>query len=350
MHTIKTNCEAYTIQIDHQKHTNSHHGICSSIRCRYYLAQQLYRRQLTQRQPPYAPTTSFLGGYPEISVDVPICAVFLAIFLTSAISNGILFQHNRRRGHFFLFTALFTGFSMARVLTCVLRIVWATRKDNVSVGIAATLFANLGYFILFIANLLFAQRILRARRPRLGWHPAVKTVLILAYCCLALVAVLVIVFTVLSYYTRDMSLLLVVKDVQLAAATYLFVFVVSPYLLLLAAWLPGLSRPSPEQTFGVASLEHKTIILLVLISLMTLDDGFKFGTAWLGAVYPLSNPPWYHSRACYYCFGFMLEVLYLIVVLAFRVDLKFHVPNGSSKVRSYAGSEEKPDRTGSEDL
>jgi hypothetical protein len=49
----------------------------------------------------------------------------------------------------------------------------------------------------------------------------------------------------------------------------------------------------------------------------------------------LNDPAWYHSRAAFYCFGYMLEIGILCIYVFGRVDKRFHVPNGSWKRRSY---------------
>ncbi|RMJ12519.1 hypothetical protein CDV36_007848 [Fusarium kuroshium] len=69
--------------------------------------------------PPYLITTAAtLGGRPTPSVDDPICGVFIAFFLASAIFNMSIYQRNRRRGHKFLFSAVLCGFSIARIVAC----------------------------------------------------------------------------------------------------------------------------------------------------------------------------------------------------------------------------------------
>lgn len=287
------------------------------------------------RQPPYQSTGATLGGRPDVTTDIPLCAVFIAIYLACAVTSISIFRTNLKRGHKFIISALFTGFCMARVGTCVLRIAWATRLENVSLGIAAQLLVNLGVFLLYIINLLFAQRILRARRPHIGWHRALKAVFITSYICLGLVAVLVISFTVLSFYTLDASLLRACIDIQHAASTYLTVFVVAPYAILLAAYVTKPSQTSPVNAFGRQSIEFKTLILLVLVSLMTLEQGFKYAVSWIQAGYTINDLPWYDSKACFYIFGFMLEVLYILTALSFRSDQLFHVPDGSSKRQTY---------------
>ena len=172
-----------------------------------------------------------------------------------------IFRANLKRGHKFIISALFTGFCMARVGTCVLRLAWATRLENVSLGIAAQLLVNLGVFLLYIINLLFAQRILRARRPHIGWSRALKAVFITSYVCLGLVAVLVISFTVLSFYTLDANLLRACIDIQHAASTYLVVFVAVPYVVILAAYATKPSATSKAAAGVNGQVSHHQNLL-----------------------------------------------------------------------------------------
>jgi hypothetical protein len=50
-----------------------------------------------------------LGGAPEIGVDIPITAVFLAMFIMGAVAHMTIFQLNRRKGHKFLMSGLLFG-------------------------------------------------------------------------------------------------------------------------------------------------------------------------------------------------------------------------------------------------
>jgi hypothetical protein len=59
--------------------------------------------------PPYRPTTWALGGVPKKNVDIPITAVFLALFMISATWHMTIFQLNNKKGHKFLFNAALFG-------------------------------------------------------------------------------------------------------------------------------------------------------------------------------------------------------------------------------------------------
>ena len=59
--------------------------------------------------PPYLPTTWALGGRATKSVDIPITAVFLALYIGSAAWHMTIFQKNNKRGHKFVFNAVLFG-------------------------------------------------------------------------------------------------------------------------------------------------------------------------------------------------------------------------------------------------
>ena len=83
-------------------------------------------------QPPYLPQGAAIGGMPTVAVDVAPLSVFIFLYLTSAVINIVIFQTNLRKGHKFIISGLLVGFSMARVLTCTLRIVWSVQTNNIS--------------------------------------------------------------------------------------------------------------------------------------------------------------------------------------------------------------------------
>lgn len=284
--------------------------------------------------PPYASPNAGIGGLPEIIPDVPISAVFLVLYLGFAIANMTILQINLRRQHKFIISGALFGFSMSRIVTFILRIVWATHQHNVRLAIAANVFVNAGVLVVYVVNLLFAQRILRARQPALGWHRVLGTILKVSYVGIGGALVLVIFSVVQGSYTLDPQLLKDVRDIQLAAITYLLVFTTLPLWLLAAAHFL-LPRSADAEHFGHGSMRAKVIINLVSTCLCIFIAGFKAGTAW-ETPRPASNPTWYHSRPAFYVLGFVLELLVLSILTFSRVDRRFHVPDGSKQPGDYS--------------
>lgn len=221
---------------------------------------------------------------------------------------------------------------MSRVGALVLRIAWATRRHNVRLGVAAGVFVNAGVLILYIINLVFAQRILRALQPKLGWNPALSIALKVCYALIGGVLVMVITAAVLSVYTLNMSTLKAVRDVTLAASTYLLVFDTFPLILLaLAHFLPASDE---QENFGESSMSKKKLIVLVAGCLVVLQAGFKTGTAYMPARLA-AHPAWYQSKAAFYTFQFTIEIIILAILTISKPHHVFHVPNGSKKAGDY---------------
>ena len=66
--------------------------------------------------------------------------------------------------------------------------------------------------------------------------------------------------------------------------------------------------------------------LLVLVGgLLTLDVGFRTGVAYISSDGSSAGEKWYHSRAAYYCFGFLVEVAIVYLYGLARLSPWFRV-------------------------
>ena len=247
---------------------------------------------------PYAPNASLIGGRPTIGVDVPICAVFLALFMVGAAGNMTIFQINRRRGHKFIMSALSFGFCMARIATMVMRIVWANYPNDIQIGIAASILVSAGVLILFIINLIFAQRVLRAAHPHFGWHKVLSTIFKVLYVLIGLMLATVITATVQTFYTLDKNIRRIDRDLQLTAGTYLMFIAFLPIpMIILGLIVP---RKTRVEKFGKGRWRTKIAILLTSTTLLCLGAAFRGGTNFKNPR-PITNPAWYHAKWCFYC-------------------------------------------------
>lgn len=70
-------------------------------------------------------TTPVFGGVPSAVPDLPVTAVFLALFLAGAGAHGWRYREQSKMRHPLLLTALVLSFCLVRVLTCIGRLVWA---------------------------------------------------------------------------------------------------------------------------------------------------------------------------------------------------------------------------------
>jgi hypothetical protein len=93
---------------------------------------------------PFAPPDALLGGIPTVTLDVPITAIFLVLFLLGAATHMTIYNKNSKRGHKFILSDLFFDFCMVRTVTTTMRIVWAFRPENNSIVLAALIFENAG--------------------------------------------------------------------------------------------------------------------------------------------------------------------------------------------------------------
>ncbi|KAF9887209.1 hypothetical protein FE257_010463 [Aspergillus nanangensis] len=294
-------------------------------------ALQLRADSQQQHATPSVPPAS-LGGIPSVLPDIPICAVFLVLYVSFAATNMTIFQRNKRRGHKFVLSVLLFGFSMARITTLVLRIVWATRNQNSSLAIAANIFVNAGILIVYIINVILGQRILRGKQPAVGWNRGLRIAYKILYASIVGALAMVITSLVVSINTTNLHTQAQCRDVQLAAITYLLVFTCLPLVHILVAFL--MPRSAQEETFGQGSLKSKAIIVALSSCICMLIAGFKAGTIWSPAR-PAFNPAWYHSKACFYAFNFLCEILVLTLLVSTRFDRRFFVPNGCNQPGDY---------------
>lgn len=281
---------------------------------------------------PYPPKIASIGGTPTVNVDVPITAVFLFLFMCGAAGHMTIFQINKRRGHKFIMSALTFGFCMARIMTMVLRIVWACFPHDVQIGIAATIFVSAGVLLLFVINLIFAQRVLRAAHPHFGWHKAVSRIFLAMYLIVGLMLAMVITATIQSFYTLDVTIRSIDRKLQQAASTYLMFIAFLPIpMVILGLIVP---RKTRVEKFGSGRWRTKVAILLTSATLLCLGAAFRCGTNFKNPR-PRDDPAWYQAKWCFYFFNFTIEITVVYLFLALRVDRRFHVPNGSKGPGDY---------------
>ncbi|KAI9724030.1 MAG: hypothetical protein M1812_000748 [Candelaria pacifica] len=290
---------------------------------------------MAKQKAPYAPTTASLGGIPTTKVDVPITAIFLFLFLLGAVAHMTIFQLNKKKGHKFIMSGLMFGFCMSRLAACTLRIVWSTQQQNVPLAIAASVFVSAGVVLLFIINIIFTQRILRATHPHFGWHRALSLAFKIYYASVVLSLIMLITCTVQSFYTLNHNTRRIDRDVQLYGATYFSVTAFFPIPALILGY--AFPRTTRTEKFGQGRFRSKIIVLLIGATLLTLGSAFRAGTAYK-TPRQRNNPAWYHSKACFYLFDFTIEITVIYLYAAVRVDRRFHVPNGSHGPGDYSGA------------
>ena len=289
---------------------------------------------MPQQHAPYPPKNAALGLTPTVGVDVPITAVFLFLFILGAIAHMTIFQLNMRRGHKFIMSGMMFGFCMARITTCVMRIVWATRPTHVPIAIAAQIFVAAGVVLLFVVNLIFAQRIIRASHPNSGWHPVFSKFFVFLYVLIVITLVMIITAVIQSFYTLNKNTLRIDHDIQLYGQTLYAVLAFLPILLILGGLV--IPRNTRVEKFGSGRFRYKIYILSLSTVLLTLGAAFRVGINYK-TPRPRNDPAWYHSKACFYIFNFVVELAVIALYVLVRVDLRFYVPNGSRRAGDYSG-------------
>lgn len=313
--------------------------------------EMLTQPQTMPQHKPYPPRVAGLGLIPTKSLDDPITSVFLVLFVLGAAAHMTILQVNLRRGKKFIMSGLLFGFCMARITTCTMRLVWTSYITDVSVAIAAQIFVAAGVLLLFVINLIFTQRVMRASHPDWAWTKSFSLAFKLYYVTIVLMLSALIFCTVEGFYTLDMNIRRIDRDVQLVGSTYFAVAAFLPMpLLALNAILPKPKTSSGVEKFGEGRFRTKVYIILFSSFILTLGAAFRSGIAYVPR--PKSNPAWYHSKACFYIFNFTIEVVVVALYAGIRVDKRFHIPNGSKGPGDYLGKEgeegEEGDKVGVE--
>ena len=260
----------------------------------------------------------------------------LLLFIAGAATHLTIFRINHKRDHKFVFSAMLFGFCMARTMTLVLRIVWASRPRSVNIAIAANIFVQAGVLLLFIVNLIFAQRLVRSYHPRLGWSRGLGWAFRFLYFCVAALLIMVITATVESFFTLDMGTRRIDRDIQLFAGTFLAALAFLPIPITLVAVTAPRVNHRPEK-FGQGRQRTKIWLLLFTSAVLALGAGFRIGVSFT-APRPAADPAWYHSKACFYCFNFVIELVVVYAYAIARFDRRYHVPDGSSGPGHYSGA------------
>ncbi|KAH8732599.1 hypothetical protein GQ44DRAFT_670152 [Phaeosphaeriaceae sp. PMI808] len=290
--------------------------------------------------PPYPPRNQVLGGGPSIIPDVPVTAAFLALYLIFGIIHVKIFRSNKGREHKFVFNGAILGLCKIRVITMALRMAWTYHPRNVGLGLAANIFVYVGTIILFAINWFFVQRIVRAQHQRLGWSTAYRIFHRGALVVLVVSLIMVILANVWQFYTLNENIFRVLRALQLTGQTYFTVFSFAPAVLVLISVL--IPRNDIEK-FGAGRLSINISILLFAVTVLTIGQLFRCVVLWIpqtpvrGPTGRLVEAPWYLHKICFYVFNFVTEVLVVIMFAIVRVDIRFHVPNGSRMSGDYSG-------------
>lgn len=290
------------------------------------------------RGPPYPPRDAGLGGTSSVLPDVPISVTFLVLYFIFGVVHVLIFNANKNQGHKFIFNGAILGLCKIRIITMALRIAWAYHPGNLSLAIAANIFVYVGAIILYVVNWFFVQRIIRAQHADRGWSTPYRFFHRAALGCLGISLILIIVSQVWKNFTLNERELTIFRALSLTGQTYFTIFCIAPAALIIISLI--FPRTDVEK-FGAGRLSIKIGILLAGVAILSIGQIFRCVLVWIPQT-PLVTAqsaamhlPTYLSKACFYVFNFVTEILVIAMFAIFRVDLRFHVPNGSRQSGDY---------------
>ena len=222
---------------------------------------------------------------------------------------------------------------MARMVTMSLRIVWAVYPNSARISLAAQIFVSAGIILLFIINIIFSQRILRACIPSLGWNRIISWGFIFLYFTIIATLAILVTSIVQIYHTLDRSIIAIDVSLQRFGVTYFLIVCVLPFLFIAIALL--YSGKSQTDNFGTGSIQKKMAILSLSAALLAIGAAWRTSNVWCDRRPLDSSTPWNLSKAAFYVFNFTLELIVVYLYALFRIDKVFHIPNGAKGPGSY---------------
>lgn len=221
---------------------------------------------------------------------------------------------------------------------------WAAHPHNIRVGMAAMIFVYAGVILLFIANLFFTQRLVRAQHPHFGWSKPFSIALPALLAIMIATILALIAGVIMEFYSLKESVAVAVRDIQIYGSTFyaIIAFLPIPVVIIstLARQHPKIKMTETLDKFGEGSITSKIIIILFSACILTTGAAYRSGTTWLHPIPNMINGapvegPWYFSRGSFYAFNFSLELFVVWFWLAVRIDKRFIIPNGAKGPYSY---------------
>lgn len=267
---------------------------------------------------PYLLGTAIVGGVPTPNVDDPIAAVMIALFLLAGAFH-MTWRLNQPKEHVSKLSLLLFIFSMTRIVALVMRMTWASHPKNINVAIAAQIFLAAGVLIFFVINLIFARRVL-GDYTVFGRHKVIDSIMTFLITCVAACLIMVIVATVYSFFTLDPHTRQQCRDIQLVSSTYLALLAFIP----IPTGILTLLLAEPIEDLKERRRFHARLqLLLFTATLLTLGAGFRTGTAFDAR--PQGHTTWFHHKAAFYCFNFVIEIMCTYTVAVARFDRRFRL-------------------------
>ena len=234
------------------------------------------------------------------------------------------------------------GFCFTRIMATSLRIAWSCYPKSVKLGIAAMVFVYAGIILLFIGNLFFSQRIVRAQHPHFGWTKPFSIALPVILVIIIASILTLIVGVLISFYTLNTKTLTAVRDIQLYGETLYAVVSFPPIPIVTISSLmrrkPSIRDTQTIDKFGYGSMRAKIALVLISATFLCTGASWRAATLYLPQESTTSTKtPWYFSKVCFYLFNFSIEISVVYFWLIMRIDKRFFIPNGAKGPFSYGG-------------
>ena len=155
-----------------------------------------------------------------------------------------------------------------------------------------------------------------------GFHKAVLRIARAGIFCALAALVMGVSVRADSYFTLDEDTLRDCRRIGLAASAILTAVAVVPgVMVLVGGWLFPVEGGEVEMERGRKRARGQMIVFVG--ALLTLVEGFRCGVAAEGR--EVGDEAWFLHKACYYCLGYVPEVVVLYTLLFARLDQRFRL-------------------------
>ncbi|KAK0716703.1 hypothetical protein B0T21DRAFT_454450 [Apiosordaria backusii] len=290
-------------------------------------SQYPFRPHPTSIKPhnPLPPPSAYPGLIPTPPIDIPLSSIFIFLFLlpipTNLTLHHLSLYRHRHPGISTrpLIPILLSVLCLLRILALSLRIAWSVNPNNTRLEITAVILSMAGIVMLYIANLLITRRWVRDYAV-FGYRTLVKGFFRFWIAVVVICLVMAIVVSVNRYFTYDRAILEEFRAVALVAVTILTFIAFLPVITVGVVILGGME----DQEFierENTRFRARSLLLVTTALLLTLEAGFRTGVMFDPR--PWGQERWYHSRAAYYCLGYLLEVGVVYLLIGARVSMGF---------------------------
>jgi heme/copper-type cytochrome/quinol oxidase subunit 2 len=141
-----------------------------------------------------------------------------------------------------------------------------------------------------------------------------------------------------ALYTLDTHTRAQEADVVKFGITYFLVVAAFPIPFILVNWLVrmvgkqerrGEVKEERDQYPTMAgNVTRSALVVIVAAFVLVIGQIYRTGSGWAKPA-PSLDPAWWDSKACFYVFEFVPEILVVILYAVVRVDRLFFVPGGS---------------------